>query len=247
MRFRDKAKYSLMNPSEVFSYLYGYTLDLFLTKEQQAVNFFRRNYLHLDRKYLFEKLQEYWDKYRYFNEISKFIALGTPSFKNNKILDVGCGYTSVLNLFSEGERYGIDVTIEGLKKNKFPLSKKVKWINATAEDLPFKDNFFDIVFCANGLDHYSNPQRAIAEVGRVLKNKGVFILTLDVFNKDKGRRDRQHPHSYTEYKIINELANFKILFKEKSALCAQFCRFIKNKAMVSRDEKELILVTQLEK
>lgn len=52
---------------------------------------------------------------------------------------------------------------------------------ADARDLPFSDHLFDaVVFAFNGLDMIHPEQdrfRAVAEVSRVLKPKGVFILS----------------------------------------------------------------------
>jgi ubiquinone/menaquinone biosynthesis C-methylase UbiE len=240
LEIKDKVRRGIKKSEATISYL----ISLFISKEQQSLNFFKVNFLHLNNKYLFERLQEYWSEYRYFNEISQIIKLKNPLFKENKILDVGCGYTSVLNLLPKSERYGIDIVINGLKRN-FSLSKEIRWINGTAENLPFENNFFDIVFCANGIDHFDNPRKALLEIKRVLKNKGLFILTVDVFKKEIGYRNKRHPYSYTESKLIKELSDFKILFKKKSVINAQFNRYIKNNIVVSEDKKELILVLQL--
>jgi len=60
-------------------------------------------------------------------------------------------------------------------------------------------------------------------------------------------RNKQHPHSYTENKILNELQEFDILFKKKSPINAQFCRFITDKIIPMENKKELILVMRLNK
>src|SRR5208283_211365 len=46
---------------------------------------------------------EYWRKFRYLDEIRTTYKIG----KNTRILDVGCGISTVLH-FVDGERYGID-------------------------------------------------------------------------------------------------------------------------------------------
>ncbi|MHA1439378.1 MAG: class I SAM-dependent methyltransferase [Promethearchaeota archaeon] len=247
MRFnKEKVKSALKNPFKIPSYILNHFLEILHSKEQLSLNFFKKNYLGLDSEYLFKELERYWNEYRYFENISKFIKLDRSSFKQNKILDIGCGYTSVLNILPKSERFGIDIVINKLKKYNFPLNKEIKWINGIAEKLPFEDNYFDIIFCSNGIDHYENPKKVISEVKRVLKYKGIFILTIDVFNDNIGYRNKLHPYSYTESKILKELDDFKIIFKQKSPINAQFCRFIKNNIIPSADQKELILVMQLE-
>jgi ubiquinone/menaquinone biosynthesis C-methylase UbiE len=47
-----------------------------------------------------------------------------------------------------------------------------------AEDLPFKENEFDIVFHVGGINFYNNQKLAINEMIRVAK-KGTIILIAD--------------------------------------------------------------------
>ncbi|HOZ36492.1 MAG TPA: class I SAM-dependent methyltransferase [bacterium] len=48
---------------------------------------------------------------------------------------------------------------------------------ADAHHLPFADNEFSVVLCAEVLEHLSDPPQAIAEMRRVLKPGGKLILT----------------------------------------------------------------------
>jgi len=249
IKLKDKIKYALKYPQEIFSHVFSSLTNLFLNKEQCSLKFFKNWFLNYKPDFLFSKLREYWNKYRYLTDILKYIGVNQSEFNKKKILDIGCGYTSVLNILPGGERYGIDIVINSLKKNNFPLNKEIKWINGDAEKLPFENNFFDIVFCSNGIDHYKNPHQTLSETKRVLKNKGFFILTIDIFDKDLGYRNTEHPHSYTQNKIINELQlyGFDILFMKKSPIDAQFFMYMKNNIIINREEKELVMVMRLNK
>jgi len=235
MNLKEKIKFAIKHPKKALYHLFS-------SKEKKALKFFEINYLDVEPKKLFELLKEYWKKYRFLDEITKIIKIDDPSFQEYKILDVGCGYTSFLNILPYSDRYGIDTVINGLKIRNFSLDKDIKWINGNAEELPFEDDFFDIVISSNAFDHYDNPEKALSEIRRVLKPNGYFILTLDIFKKDIGYRNQLHPHSYTEEKLIEKLTHFKIIFKKKSQLNAQFCNFINNNLKFSNNEKELILV-----
>lgn len=46
-----------------------------------------------------------------------------------------------------------------------------------ARNLPFQDNEFDNILCLEVLEHINQPQKAIAEMQRVLKPGGKIILT----------------------------------------------------------------------
>ncbi len=98
-----------------------------------------------------------------------------------KILDIGCGHG--LNMKSiykvTKHTYGLDSDSEALEKNTIIQNKKV----GTAENLPFLDNFFDIVVLEWVLEHLENPQEVFDEIYRVLKPGGkVIFLTPNVWN-----------------------------------------------------------------
>lgn len=48
---------------------------------------------------------------------------------------------------------------------------------ADAYCLPFGDETFDVILCAEVLEHMHTPARALAEMRRVLKTDGVLLLT----------------------------------------------------------------------
>ena len=45
-----------------------------------------------------------------------------------------------------------------------------------AEALPSEDSSFDVVICVDVLEHVKDPQKAIAEIARVLKPGGMFCF-----------------------------------------------------------------------
>jgi len=156
------------------------------------------------------KVLEYWKKYRYLDEINAICNI-----KNNtKVLDVGCGISSVLH-FIDGERYGIDPLADEYKK-LYSYPKEINIAKGFGEDLPFPDKYFDIVFCSNVLDHVTDPQKTIDEIYRVLKPNGYFVLTVEIF-EEKTKRDPAHPHSLTKKDVYSLLeSKFKIIFEKES-------------------------------
>jgi len=156
------------------------------------------------------KVLEYWMKYRYLNKINKICNIQN----NHKVLDVGCGISTILH-FIKGERYGIDPLADEYQKiYKYPGEINVQ--KGFSENLPFVDEYFDYVFCSNALDHVLHPSRALDEIRRTLKPNGYFVLTIEIFEEEV-HRDPAHPHSVTK-KRINELLgeNFIIVLEEYS-------------------------------
>ena len=98
----------------------------------------------------------------------------------NKLLDVGCGTGPMIELLSKkypNKQYiGLDLTpkmIEVANAKKLP---NTQFIVGDSENLPFGDESFDAVICANSFHHYPNPQKFFDGVYRVLKPKGRLIL-----------------------------------------------------------------------
>lgn len=61
------------------------------------------------------------------------------------------------------------------------------FIRADAMDLLFRDAYFDSCFSFNAFEHIPDPERAFAEVARVLRPGGVAYITLDpVWTCDTG-------------------------------------------------------------
>jgi len=103
-------------------------------------------------------------------EWKKFINLN----KNSRILQIGCGPEDVINYITTSKKYAIDPLADFYKK-KFNLDySSFFFIEGRAEKLPFKDDYFDVVILANVLDHVEQPENALSEIKRVLKENGIF-------------------------------------------------------------------------
>ena len=58
---------------------------------------------------------------------------------------------------------------------------KINYEKGEGEFLPYKNNFFDVVFCCDVLEHVRDLPKVISEISRVLKPGGVFIY--DTINR----------------------------------------------------------------
>jgi ubiquinone/menaquinone biosynthesis C-methylase UbiE len=111
-------------------------------------------------------------KLEWQNNISVlYVSIGTgkdlqfiPRLINTKTLDI----------------VGADISLGMLKKCKKKFSRLINLslINCCAEDLPFNDNEFDIVFHVGGINFFNDKKLAIQEMIRVAK-KGTKILIAD--------------------------------------------------------------------
>ncbi|CCH44232.1 Ubiquinone/menaquinone biosynthesis methyltransferase [Wickerhamomyces ciferrii] len=105
----------------------------------------------------------------------------------DKILDVGCGPGTITyglaKYIPQGEIIGIEPTSELIEEainNKVDSDTgprgKVKFEEASAFELPYEDESFDVVHAHQVIIHLSEPLKALKEMKRVLKKGGYLAL-----------------------------------------------------------------------
>ena len=134
---------------------------------------------------------DYWDgdrrinyggyKYidsRWNNVINRLINHYNLS-ENCKILDIGCGkgffLYDFLKIYPNSEVHGIDVSTYAIENAKEEIKNKLTLGNAT--NLPWDDNYFDLVISINTLHnlHCYDLELALIEMERVGKNKYLCV------------------------------------------------------------------------
>lgn len=76
-----------------------------------------------------------------------------------------------------------------------------------AEALPYSDAAFDLVFSGNVLEHLTKPEKAFAEVARVLREGGVFLAKTPNYRHYVPLIARLTPHRFHEF--INRIRGRK--------------------------------------
>jgi len=93
------------------------------------------------------------------------------------ILDIGCGDGSFIINFKEYcEVFGVDISWRAIKRAKEAGVNAYK-MNISCEKLPFENEYFDIVYLGDVIEHLINPDFTINEVSRVMKTKGFLVLS----------------------------------------------------------------------
>ncbi len=135
---------------------------------------------HYDQGIKRNMFQKYWH-WRRFSEILKYVQPITGS-----MLDIGChGGTfthRLLDKLQTKDIYGIDISPSAIAliKKRLPFGK---FQVANAQELPFQDGFFEVVFCLEVLEHVDDPISVLQEVKRVLKKGGKFYILVPSDNK----------------------------------------------------------------
>lgn len=101
-----------------------------------------------------------------------------------KVLEVGCGQGFLLSLIAPKCKTitGLDLSKNSLLKAKIGTEqigiKNVTLVEGDAENLPFANNAFDVVYSIGVLHHTPSTKKAIDEIYRVLKPDGTAIVML---------------------------------------------------------------------
>lgn len=139
--------------------------------------------------------------------------------KNADIVDIGCGgganVKRMLALAPEGHVFGVDISEESVKKtkkvNKGELDKRCKVFQGSVEKLPFKDKVLDLATAFETVYFWPDLAQNFAEVKRVLKEGGRFLVSCDSGDPDKNWEEKiPHMKMYRpdDIKGYMELAGF---------------------------------------
>jgi ubiquinone/menaquinone biosynthesis C-methylase UbiE len=102
-----------------------------------------------------------------------------------RVIDVACGSGIVARIVAplvgpEGRVVGLDFNQAMLANARRAADAErldIEWREGSAEDLPFEDGVFDLVFCQMGLQFFPNRSRAAREMHRVLGPGGQVVVS----------------------------------------------------------------------
>lgn len=105
-----------------------------------------------------------------FNKLDKI--------NQGNFLDLGCGNGNVLAHLADTDLklYGADLAENMVKETQKKLGDRAQIIVSDAENIKFEDSKFDVLCCNASFHHYTNPDRALSEMRRVMKKGGKLYI-----------------------------------------------------------------------
>lgn len=150
-------------------------------------------------------------------------------------LDVGCGLGYAVVKYASLNKikaYGIDYAgnmIAGakklLKENKPALIGEVYFQEASVLELPYADNFFDVVTssrCLMALLDWELQKKALVEINRVLKPGGILVLMEGTFDGLEKLNKLRNMFGLDSIEADGRDRLFTLKFNEKDLL--DFCK-----------------------
>ena len=129
------------------------------------------------------------------------------SKKGDKILDIGVGLGRMLDRFPNLDRYGVDISLGYLKESS---TKGITTCLAKIEELPYKDEYFDILLCTDVLEHVLDLNHAVQNILRVLKKGGILIIRVPYREDLSQYLTPGYPYYYVHVRNFDE--NYLTLF-----------------------------------
>jgi SAM-dependent methyltransferase len=129
-------------------------------------------------------------------------ALCAHFLPRGPVLDLGCGTGHSHHLLAPRETIGVDTDPEALVGQDRPTAV------ADMRDLPFADHSFPGALAVQSIEHVPEPDRALAEISRVLAPGGVAVLVT--------------PNALTfslEGEVIDPYHHLELTGEELRALC----------------------------
>ena len=156
-----------------------------LSKKEQVTQMFDTisgNYDGLNRVISFD-IDVKWRK-----KVLQIVKASNPK----TILDIatGTGDLAILMAETKAEKIiGLDISVGMLEVGKQKiaskkLSQKIEMMVGDSEKMPFEDNTFDAITVAFGIRNFENLEKGLAEILRVLKPNGTFVI-LETSNPTK--------------------------------------------------------------
>lgn len=102
------------------------------------------------------------------------------NIKAARMLDVGCAEGSLTLLLAQAagskELFGVDIDEQSVAK-ACEKGIEAATVDLDAGGLPYEDNFFDLVYCGEVIEHLFDPDHLLDEIFRTLKPNGLCVLT----------------------------------------------------------------------
>lgn len=142
---------------------------------------FKREVTELDPNvYLKKRKGNFLTRYRFRKRVEE-ISSAIKQYKNMQrinLLDIGAADGIMLSILNSKLNLGKAVGIE--PSSELRSAKKdygIEILEGEGENLPFKENEFDVVILASVIEHVKDVKRVISESQRVLKEHGLLVIT----------------------------------------------------------------------
>lgn len=169
-------------------------------KEKNELDFWK--YLYSTKEdYLEFRKQDAKEKMKHFKDLVDRDGIG---------VDVGCGLISVFHGM-ENRVIALDPLMEGYNQILRHEEDNIKYLEASGEEIPFPNEYFDYAFCVNVIDHTPNPNKMANEIKRVVKKGGKIYFEVNFDDE----LSPCHYELWNEDKVSEMFGDLKCILSKK--------------------------------
>lgn len=115
-------------------------------------------------------------------ERQRWVRELTKDIHGARVLDLGCGpgYPAEYYISRDCQYLGIDLSLNMLRESasRSVFSQRAYLASADLMSLPLEDSSFDLVLCLGVLEYVVDIGTVIETVSKILKSRGVFVLSM---------------------------------------------------------------------
>jgi SAM-dependent methyltransferase len=106
---------------------------------------------------------------------------GAQVVAGKEVLDASCGVGYGIEILSQAGAVavtGVDISAEAIGEANARFGEYAAGLaEADLRDLPFEDDSFDVVVSFETIEHVEEPEKALAEIDRVLRPEGILVIS----------------------------------------------------------------------
>jgi ubiquinone/menaquinone biosynthesis C-methylase UbiE len=109
----------------------------------------------------------------------------------DRVLDLGCGVGWASRIMArmvapEGQVVGVDISDEMIARARAASREidNVMFVWGSAQQVPWQENFFDKVLSVESFYYYTDQERALAELFRVMAPKGKLYILINLYREN---------------------------------------------------------------
>lgn len=150
----------------------------------------------------FDRFSQYWWSNRFYALLAR-----RHGPNSGRVLEVGCGLGHLLGwLTDKYQVFGADINAWALTQSRLNVPQG-NFVLLSAEDLgAFQDSSFQIVIAKHVVEHLHDPERAIAEMSRVLAPGGLLLLATPNLDSPMRNVKKEHWIGYRDPTHISMLS-----------------------------------------
>ncbi len=114
-----------------------------------------------------------------FQSIAEIIEVKSDDRVLETSVGTGIEIKNLVDHNMQADYYGMDISYGMLKKchlNSLKWNIDIKLVQGNAENIPFKDEHFDVVFHIGGINFFNDKEKAIQEMIRVARPGGMIYI-----------------------------------------------------------------------